>query len=95
MCPPPVPRKTPSEVKQAKQAKSLVSPSGDNDCVQDMKGVMYYEYDLMFHYLLASLLRADGLNSVTSTGIKTFDIFAGIGEHRCFIVPLHYGTACL
>ena len=48
----------------------------------DQKGVMFYEYDLMFHYLLASLRRADGANSVTSTGVKTFDIFAGLGEHR-------------
>ena len=95
MCPPPVPRKTPSEVKQAKIAKTLGSPSEDIDSVQDMKGVMYYEYGLMFHYLLASMRRADGLNSVTSTGVKTFDIFAGIGEHRCFIVPHHYGTAGL
>jgi hypothetical protein len=48
----------------------------------DQKGVMFYEYDLMFHYLLALLRRADGANSVTSTGVKTFDIFAGLGEHR-------------
>ena len=43
-----------------------------------------YEYDLMFHYLLASLRRADGTNSVTSTGVKTLNIFAGlpVGEHR-------------
>jgi hypothetical protein len=46
------------------------------------KGVMYFEYDLMFHYLLASLRRADGANSVPSAGVKLFDIFAGLGEHR-------------
>jgi hypothetical protein len=45
-------------------------------------GVMYHEYDLMFHYLLASLRRADGENSVTTNGTKLFDIFAGIGKHR-------------
>jgi hypothetical protein len=93
VCPPPVPRKTPTEVKQAKYDKTLGSPSGDIDRIQDMKGVMYYEYDLMFHYLLASLRRADGLNGVTSTGVKTFNIFAGLGEHRCFIVPAHSGAA--
>ena len=48
----------------------------------NQKGVMYHEYDLMFHYLLASLPRADGKNSVTATGTKLFDIFAGLGEHR-------------
>ncbi len=31
----------------------------------DQKGVMFYEYDLIFHYLLASLRREDGANSVT------------------------------
>ncbi len=40
---------------------------------------MYFEYDLMFHYLLASLRRADGVNSVTSTGVKLFNIMAGRG----------------
>jgi hypothetical protein len=35
------------------------------------------------------------LNSVTSTGVKTFDVFAGIGEHRCFIVPVHSGATGL
>ncbi len=93
MCPPPVPRKTPTEVKQAKYDKTLGSPSRDIDHIQDMKGVIYYEYDLMFHYLLASMCHADGLNGVTSTGVKTFNIFAGIGEHRCFIVPAHSGAA--
>ena len=43
---------------------------------EDLKGVMYYEYDVMFHFLFASLRRADGANSVTSAGVKTFDIFA-------------------
>jgi hypothetical protein len=49
---------------------------------EDLKGVMYYEYDVMFHFLFASLRRADGENSVTSAGVKTFDIFAGQGMHR-------------
>ena len=86
---PPVPRKTQSEAKEAKQAKffadsTVTIPVGDKDQerVNDVKGVMYYEYDLMFHYLLASLRRADNANSVTSTGVKTFNIFAGLGEHR-------------
>ncbi len=45
-------------------------------------------YYFMFHYLLASLHRADGAKSVTSTGVKTFNIFAGLGEHRWFMIPL-------
>ena len=88
ICPPPVPRKPPSETKAAKQGrKSLeafitVTVGESEPRVEDLKGVMYYEYDLMFHYLLASLRRADGANSVTASGIKTFNIFAGLGEHR-------------
>ena len=89
ICPPPVARKPPSEVKESKQAKRFAEPIieitiGDKEPerVENQKGVMYYEYDLMFHYLLASLRRADGANSVTSAGVKTFDIFAGLGEHR-------------
>ena len=46
------------------------------------EGVLYYEYDLMFHYLLASLRHADGKDSVTKAGTKLFDIFAGLGQHR-------------
>jgi hypothetical protein len=45
----------------------------------NQKGVMYF---VTFHYLLASLRRADGMNSVTSTGVKLFNILAGRGEHR-------------
>jgi hypothetical protein len=56
------------------------APQEDFD-QEDQKGVMYFEYDLMFHYLLASLRRADGKNSVTSTGVELFNIFAGLGEH--------------
>ena len=87
ICPPPVPRKTPSEAKEAKRANKFAEstvtiPDKDQESVNYVKGVMYYEYDLMFHYLLASLRRADGANSVTSTGVKTFNIFAGLGEHR-------------
>ena len=93
ICPLPVPRKTPSEAKEAKQANKFAETTvtitvGDTDTerVYNVKGVMYYEYDLMFHYLLASLRRAestaDGAKSVTSTGVKTFNIFAGLGEHR-------------
>ena len=86
ICPPPVARKPPPKEKASKKAtgKSIEVTVGDKDLehVEDQKGVMYYEYDLMFHYLLASLRRADGANSVTSTGVKTFNIFAGLGEHR-------------
>jgi hypothetical protein len=38
--------------------------------VKDLKEVMYYEYDLMFHYFFALLRRADGANSVTAAGVK-------------------------
>ncbi len=44
--------------------------------------VMHHAYDLMFHYLLATLRRADGTNSVTTNRTKLFDIFAGIGQRR-------------
>ena len=51
---------------------------------EERKGVLYYEYDLMFHYLqvLASLRHADGKDSdsVTKAGTKLFDIFAGLGH---------------
>ncbi len=71
--PPPSAKKTSSEAKNAKEAKRKGNsqPSTDPD-EEDQKGVMYYEYDLMFHYLLASFCRADGENCFTSTGAKTF-----------------------
>jgi hypothetical protein len=84
VCPPPTPKKTPAEVKDAKEAKKqgVTIMLLDTDPTADQMGVMYHEYDLMFHYLLASLRRADGKNSVTTNGTKLFDIFAGIGKHR-------------
>ena len=76
-------------MKAAKEAKKLRKGKGvsQEDSEQDdQKGVMFHEYDPMFHYLLASLRCADGKNSVTVTGswsgTKLFDIFAGLGEHR-------------
>ena len=77
-------------MREAKEAKKLgkAQPYAEHD-QDDQKGVMYHEYDLMFHYLLASLRRADGANSVTSTGVKTFDIFAGFGTHRWLQIDLH------
>ena len=81
ICPPPTAKRTPSEVRDFKEAQRQGRASVDHD--QDyQKGVMFHDYDLMFHYLLVSLRRADGANSVTSTGVKSFDIFAGLGEHR-------------
>ena len=84
VCPPPTPKKTPAEAKDPKEAKKqgVTIMLLDTDPTADQMGVMYHEYDLMFHYLLASLRRADGENSVTANGTKLFDIFAGIGKHR-------------
>jgi hypothetical protein len=86
VCPPPTPKKTPAEARDAKDAKkqgvTIVLLDADPLATADQMGVMYHEYDLMFHYLLASLRRADGENSVTANGTKLFDIFAGIGKHR-------------
>ena len=83
ICPPPTPKKTPAQSREAKEAKKLgraVAPGEQEQ--EDQKGVMYYEYDLMFHFLFASLHSADSANGVTSAGVKTFDIFAGLGQHR-------------
>jgi hypothetical protein len=80
--PPPTPKKTPPEAKDAKEAKKQGVTTLDTDPTADQMGVMYHEYDLMFHYLLATLRRADGANSVTTNGTKLFDVFAGIGQHR-------------
>ena len=84
VCPPPTPKKTPAEAKDAKEAKKqgVTIMILDTDPTADRMGVMHHEYTLMFHYLLASLRRADGANSVTTNGTKLFDIFAGIGKHR-------------
>jgi hypothetical protein len=82
ICPPPSPKRTASEIQGAKQAKKSGKNPEEDPEKEDFKGVMYFEYALMIHYLLASLRRADGANSVTSTGIKLFNILAGRGEHR-------------
>ena len=99
VCPPPVPRKTAAEAKEAKQAKrfseTVLSPSQvPEKTAEDLKGVMYYEYDVMFHFLFASLRRADGANSVTSAGVKTFNIFAGPGLHRYSNSTLQFQAMC-
>lgn len=82
ICPPPSPKRTAAEIEAAKHAKKSGKPQEDDSDKADFKGVMFFEYDLMFHYLLASLRRADGANSVTSSGVKLFNILAGPGEHR-------------
>ncbi len=69
----------------AKEARISGTVAIEEEPEQDnQKGVMYHEYDLMFkfHYLLASLRRADGKDSMTASRTKLFDIFAGKGEHR-------------
>ncbi len=75
ICPPPSARKSPEERRAAKAAAKDARISGitalEEEPEQDnQKGVMYHEYDLMFHYLLASLRRADGKDSVTASGTK-------------------------
>ncbi len=100
ICPPPSAKKTSSEAKNAKKAKrkGTTQPSTDSD-EEDQKGVMYYEYDfmfhLMFHYLLASLHSVDGEYCVTSTGAKIFNIFAGLEEHRYVLLFLNYTISLL
>ncbi len=81
-CPPPTPKKTSSEAKDAKEAKKPGVNTLDTVPTADQMGVMYHEYYLMFHNLLATLRRTDGANSMTTNGTKLFDIFAGIGQHR-------------
>ena len=58
ICPPPSARKSREEVRAAKAAAKEARISGitshEEEPEQDnQKGVMYHEYDLMFHYLLA------------------------------------------
>ncbi len=81
ICPLPNPKRTASEVQDAKQAKKSGKIPEEDPEKADSKGGCF-EYDLMFHWRLASLRRAHGANSVTSTGVKLFDILAGRGEHR-------------
>jgi hypothetical protein len=57
VCPPPTPKKTPAEARDAKK-QGVTIMLLDADPTADQMGVMYHEYDLMFHYLLASLLMA-------------------------------------
>jgi hypothetical protein len=85
VCPPPTPKKTKEEAKETKAMKKKALSGLHDDPEEEgeeRKGVLYYEYDLMFHYLLASLRHADGKDSVTKAGTKLFDIFAGLGQHR-------------
>jgi hypothetical protein len=79
VCPPPTPKKTPSEAKDAKEAKKQGVTTLDTEPNADQMGVMYHESDLMFHSLLAT---GGGANSVTTNRTKIFDVFAGIGQHR-------------
>ncbi len=82
ICHPPSPKRIASEIQEAKPAKRSGKTQEEDPDKADYKGVMYFEYDLMFRYILASLRCADNANSVTSTGGKLFDILAGRGQHR-------------
>ncbi len=53
--------------KDATEAKRQGQIALDAEQIADQMGVMFHEYDLMFHYLLASLRRADGAKSVTES----------------------------
>ncbi len=66
---------------KAKKVGSAMQP-GDTEQSENQVGVMYYEYNFMIHYLLASLCRADGENSVTVSGVKVFDIFCWATEAK-------------
>ncbi len=58
VCPPPTPKKTREEAKETKALKKKAMSGLHDDPEEEgeeRKGVLYYEYDLMFHYLLASL----------------------------------------
>jgi hypothetical protein len=80
VCPPgpPTPKKTPSEAKDAKEAKKQGVTMLDTDPTADQMGVMYHEHNLMFHYLLATLHSADGENSVTTNGTSYLTYLLGL-----------------
>ncbi len=71
---------TPSEAKDAKEAKKQGVTMLDTDPTADQMGVMYREYDLMFKYLLATLRRADGANSVEQSYLTYLMGLVSTGE---------------
>ena len=89
-CPLPTPKNSAEEAKEARELKKLgkfpAQPDPEEEA--EKRGVMHYEYVLMFHYLSALLRRADGMNSVTRSGQRLFDIFAGIGNTGDHRMPL-------
>lgn len=52
-------------------------------------GALVQNYDLMLHYLIGHMRRADGAYPPRADGTPLFDIFAGSGKHRLFTCASH------
>ena len=79
-------------MKEAKKLKSsgqkeMLEAAADEDGV---KGLLFYEYDLMLHFVFGHLRGADGAYPPNSQGVKAMDLFAGKGKHRCYYVESIY-----
>ena len=73
------------EVKAARMDKQKKEPEQDSE---ETVGALVSNYDLMLHYMLGHMCRADGAYPPRPDGAKVFDFFAGPCQHRSFFVLL-------
>jgi hypothetical protein len=56
----------------------------------ESKGVLAERYDVMMHFAIAHMRRADGALPPHSSGRKALDFLAPAGEHRCSLFTADY-----
>jgi len=56
----------------------------------ESKGVLAERYDVMMHFAIAHMRRADGVLPPHSSGRKALDFLAPAGEHRCSLFTADY-----
>ena len=56
----------------------------------ESKGVLAEHYDIMMHFAIAHMRRADGALPQHSSGRKALDFLAPAGEHRCSLFTADY-----
>ena len=88
ICPPSKTRRSTEEVRAAKDegrsAKKSKLADGDQDNEESI-GALVQHYDLMLHYLIGHLRRANGAYPPRPDGSPLLNLFAGPGMHRLIL----------
>ncbi len=69
---------------EGRGAKKPKAAEGEQDDEESI-GTLVQNYDLMLHYLIGHLRRADGAYLPRPDGSPLLDLFAGPGKHRSIL----------